>query len=493
MPLSSLHCLIGWIVSTALFFIVNIVLGGPTEGDAAESVYSTWAIAHANFACAYPPAAKLSLFPNVARPFAFTAPLYPLITGLFAAVLRIGHSVAFPSRNLGSNCSHAFLTIFHWSASASAIGPTINLSYLVWPVLMVGAITMLRSSGRGRRGWEPVTLIILALTPPVVMCLVDFFHPQDVFAMGLALIGLALFLRQRWIWAGVLLGLAFTAQPFAVLVFAPLLVVAPRRVRANFAASALAAVAVVSVPVIIATSGRAFRATLFGSSRIGLVTRPGFRSFGGTLLWETDLRGLPLLFLSRVLPILLAMALAWWASRRIGPAILTPLPLISLIATALTLRLVFEENLFGYYFMAVAVILVILDCVQGHFRGYVICWIGLVTLAFNPVHWGLYSNWTPWGRQLFEWLPVIFMAIAALSIFVDIRQRHVRFYKMAWVILVALTCNPQWWGPSVGQQVLPSWMWQVILVPIALALGVGPLRVIIKEPSPSDSEVPVAS
>src|SRR5579872_4583661 len=80
---------LGVLGASALFFANMGLLGGPVEGDASESVYSTWAIAHGDFACAYP---VVSHNPNnlLAKLFALVAPVYPLISGAVAAVLRIG-------------------------------------------------------------------------------------------------------------------------------------------------------------------------------------------------------------------------------------------------------------------------------------------------------------------------------------------------------------------------------------------------------------------
>ena len=157
------------------------------------------------------------------------------------------------------------------------------------------------------------------------------------------------------------IGLACCAQQYAFLMAASLVVVAPARSRVKFAISGIVAAAIIDVPLIISTSGRAIRTILLGSSRVGIINR----STGGTVLWETDLRGITLFLLSRVAPIALAIGLAWWAARRLGPRLLAPVPMVSLMATTLVLRLVFEENLFGYYFMAASVALVLVDVVRG--------------------------------------------------------------------------------------------------------------------------------
>ena len=75
---------------------------------------------------------------------------------------------------------------------------------------------------------------MLACAPPVWMPLLQFFHPQDIMATGLALGALASVRRDRWVCAGVLVALALTSQQFALLVLAPLIVVVPQKFRARF-------------------------------------------------------------------------------------------------------------------------------------------------------------------------------------------------------------------------------------------------------------------
>ncbi len=129
-------------------------------------------------------------------------------------------------------------------------------------------------------------------------------------------------------------------------------------------------------------------------------------TFGGTVLWNTGLRGPALVFCARILPILVSMAIALWAYRRLGSGALEPIPLISLLATSLSLRLVFEEGLFGYKFVALAVMLILLAIVRGRIRGGLVAWLALATLAFNPIPAGYPSmrghGATMWRRR-FPW------------------------------------------------------------------------------------------
>jgi hypothetical protein len=72
-PLSGWWCALGWCVATGIFIGLIQLLGGPSGGDAFESIYSTWAVAHGYISCIYPP------HPPTTPTFA--APMYPLVSG----------------------------------------------------------------------------------------------------------------------------------------------------------------------------------------------------------------------------------------------------------------------------------------------------------------------------------------------------------------------------------------------------------------------------
>ncbi len=472
-PIPLMWCVISWFGVSAIFYGLLGLLGGPVEGDAAETVYSTWSIAHGDLACAYPRLAVYHI--NVlANPFALAAPLYPLLSGAGAAILRIGHSVPFPAQSqLGPGCAGAIESFFNWSAKSDAILPTVRLSYLVWPILLAGIVALVRASGRGKTWWEPLALLVVACTPPVLMCITYYFHPEDVLAMALLLCAVASVLRKRWSLAGAFLGLACCAQPFALLVGAALLVVVRGRDRLRYAGAAVIAALVIDAPFIISTSGRALRTIALGSSRVGIINR----SRGGTVLWEMDLHGISLFLCARIAPIAASMLLAWWAARRLGPRALNPIPLLSLIACCLTFRLVFEENLFGYYFMAVSVALVMLEVARGRFRGTVAAWLGLVVLAFNPIDLGFFSNVSPRTIDQYWAVPIIAFVVVVVSVIVDIIYHRVRLYKLLWIVLASVAGESKLWGGVTPIWLLPHWLWQVILVPIAFGLALKPLLV----------------
>lgn len=475
-PLSRVWCAVCWFASTGLFILVVQILGGAYSGDSAESVYSTWSIAHLNFACAYPQASNFN-FPINAAPFASAAPLYPLISGIASAVLRIGHGTVFPSgAMLGTHCSNAYVAIYKWSVASEALSPTLKIAFLGWIVLMASVITLLRTSGRGRNGWEAATLLVLAIIPPVFMCVATYFHPQDLITMGCILFSVSCAIRRRWTLAGVLLGVAFTGQQFALLAIAPMIFVVPSNRRISFLAGTVLSIGIVDGPFILLTSNRAIKTVLFGSSRLTIFGANHFHATGGTVLFATHLQGLPLFTIARVLPVACALAVALWAARCLGPRIIEVATLLSLLATALCLRLVFEENLFGYYFMAVSVSLLCLEMLRGRLSGRPIAWMGLVLLGFNPIPWWLYLKWETRGLNLYMLMPVAFEVIVLSTFFIGARRHHYRWYLIASSIVVGLLCFPPLWGKAWAPHVAPYWLWQVILVPTGLILASEPLR-----------------
>ena len=379
-------CATGWLIATLVFVGGTQLIGGPTSGDAADSLNTTWAISHGMLSCAYAPGNQFGL--------PFSGPLYPMASGGLAALLRIGHRVPFPtSADFGTHCATAISSMYYWSLHSRALTPTLLIGYVGWLAIMVGVVALLRTSSRGRSRWEPLGLILLALLPPVFMCLHEYFHPQDLLAMGLILGGVACVRRESWFWAGILFGLAFTSQQFALLALAPLVVITPKSKFTRFVAAAIGSVIVVVAPLALFAPKAALKAVLTGS---------GTTWTSATLLDVTRLSGPWLFFCSRFLPIAVAMVLAWWAHDRLGASVVKPISLISLIATSLSLRLLFEVNLWGYYFMAVAVTVLVLDIVCGRLRWSYFVWLALIAIAFHPV---IGAN-SAWSAQATPWFPL---------------------------------------------------------------------------------------
>jgi hypothetical protein len=468
-PMSTLGCIAGWAIATVVFLGVTAWIGGLSEGDAALSVFTTWAIAHGHVACSYP-TLGVNGITSLVRPNAFIPPLYPLLSAGVLLMVHSTYSVPFPnSAQLGHHCLTSSTAMLNWSINSHAIMPTIRIGYLTWIFLIAGVVAVLRASRRGRDGWELGTLLFLAIAAPVFECLTEFFHPQDILAMGLALGSLACALRGRWAWAGVLIGLAFTSNQFALLFAGPLIVLAPRAWKIKFAGAAFGAVFLISVPIILLTSGDAFSASLLGT---GFTPAPG----GGTVLSETHLHGAVQFVLARLTPIVFAMVLAWWAKRRLADDVMLPIPLLSIIASALALRLAFEFSLYGYFFLGVTVMLVLNDFVRGRVRGQMLTWLAMVTVLFDPFPWGFASNGQSWGLTAREWLPSIFVFVAFALVLMELFKHRIRRYVVAAGVFVAATMVKWPWNHEILRGQLPTWIVQLILVPTALWLAIDPLR-----------------
>ena len=444
-PISGPSCALGWCVATALF-IAFVSVFGFTGADTFESVFSTWAIAHGQLACAFPSG------------FRVTAPLYPLLSGGIAAAAHLGHTVPFPPRSaMGPHCSMAFLAINSWSTKVGVLARTLQIGFSSWFVLMVGAIALLRASGRGRCRWEPAALIGLACLPPVWSCIQATFHPEDLLALGFALAAVACALRGSWVSAGILIGLAFMSQQFALLVAVPLLIMAPARRRVAFGWSAAFTVAVIAAPLIMASSRNAAHAILLGTGNTG--------GIGGSVLWELGFRDTPLFVLSRIVPLGVSALLSWWVVRRLGRGALEPVVLFSVVAISLGLRLVFEEQVFEYYFMALCVSLVLLDVIRGQIRGSLVAWLVIVPTVY------LENINLP--TPVTNLVPVSVIAIAGLVVVSKALLGGPRRELAPWVaVLVAAALIT--WNNADFHTVLPAWLCQVVVVIPGIMLAGAP-------------------
>jgi hypothetical protein len=450
--------MLGWCAATALFVGLIALFGGPSSVDANETSYPTWAIAHGQFACAYPSVNRTSETQ--------AAPLYPLLSGGIALVAGVGDRARFPSTiDLGPSCDNSYIAMTAWSLKSDALPATTWIGSATWLALLAGVISWLRASGRGRTGWEPVTLIFLAALLPVWVSIVAYFHPQDLLALGLALAGMACAARGQWVWAGILCALAVLSQQFALLVAAPLFVLAPAGKRARFVMSGTLIAALVVVPFLEMTSGHALRSITLGTGDSALQ--------GGTVLWETGAHGLADVLLYRVTPVVVALLLSSWVVRRLGQRALMPVPLISLVAVSLSLRLVFETTLFTYYFMALAVSLVLIDVTRGSLRRTVGAWLAVLTLLVCRIPPTPFSGVT-WGDHLNTLLPIVIGAVALGAALLALTRRH-RATAWPWLTVAAVDfvlLLPLHNAITSGHSV---WSWQLVLVLPGVVLAAQPL------------------
>lgn len=479
-PLSQFWCVIGWLAASVIFVVLVQALGGPGGGDAFESDFSTWGVAHGQFTCMYAPVPPIQHLT-----FDYAAPIYPLLTGGMAALTQIGHGLPFPTAAaLGHNCSHGLPAMARWSVNGGAVVPTLRMGYVGWFVLMAGLIACLRAAGRGRRGWEPTTLVVAAILPPVWMCIEEYFHPQDLMAMGLGLLAVACALKDKWFWAGILVALAVLTQQYALLMAIPLLVVAPWSRKLSFVGGGALTVLAVVIPVMILTSGKAARFIFLGTGDSS--------GQGGTVVWEFHLHGATLVLLSRVLPLVLAFLLAALVVRRTGRYAMKPIVLISLVALSLSLRLVFEQNIFGYYYMALAVALLVVDVLRGRIRETLIAWYALILLAMGESTISIVIWRQSWNQDARHWIPAIIIIGSLLWIVRSVLRHQLSWRLAIWggVVVAALLVWPVSSDPFRHQPV--TWLWEVILVGYGVVLAAQSLYVAAKE-SPQNFEPQASS
>jgi hypothetical protein len=230
---------------------------------------------------------------------------------------------------------------------------------------------------------------------------------------------------------------------------------------------------VVALPFI-ATSRHALSAITIGTGNTP--------SYGGTWVRFLHLSGAPLVLVSRILPIVVAIGLALWLLRRLGAQVLEPVPFVSMMTICISLRLVFEQNMFGYYFTAMAVLLVLLEVIDGRLRGELLAWVAMVLLLYQAFSFGLAYNAVWWGERAAILLPEIAMALALALIIWDAFHRRIRWYMVAWlaVAIAAFGRWPPWtqtWNrwPNAFRPPFHHWTWQLILLPTGIALAVWPV------------------
>jgi hypothetical protein len=252
------------------------------------------------------------------------------------------------------------------------------LGILAWMVLVAGSWSLLRAAGADRWGSEVVLVIFLVILPAASSAIVQLFHPQDLVSLGLSAGGVALLLRRRWSWAGLLFGAAFLTKQFAVLVLVPALVAVPDwRTRGRVALPAVAITVAGLLPFLIAAP----RATLENVSGIGAAGAVA----GATILSILHASSTVESAVARDFPVGFALLASWWSRRHTRSDLMAPGPLLGLILACLASRLVFESVIFPYYLLAASVAFVLLDLAIGRLPDRSLAWVA-ATAAFVTIH-----------------------------------------------------------------------------------------------------------
>ena len=78
--------------------------------------------------------------------------------------------------------------INEWQVRWTRIQRILWVGLFGWFFLLAGFVAaILRVAGRGRNGWEAISVVLLALVPPVAVTLAGFFPPEDLMTLGFVL------------------------------------------------------------------------------------------------------------------------------------------------------------------------------------------------------------------------------------------------------------------------------------------------------------------
>jgi hypothetical protein len=81
------------------------------------------------------------------------------------------------------------------------------------------------------------------------------------------------------------------------------------------------------------------------------------------------------------------------------------------------------------------------------------------------------------------------MAVAVMLVVLDVLQGRISVYSIGWVAAVTLAFDPVDFGNNPLSNVPPIWVWQLLLAPAAVALTVRPLLSYVRDRSSSESGV----
>lgn len=359
---------VGWVGAAVLFVEFAGWLGGTTKSDAGESLVPAAAIAHGQFACAYP---------RGLGGVSLAAPLFPALSAAAQSALRLGQAVPYPLGAIwGSRCTVAFTAMTSWVANPGVLHALELTGYLGVIALAAGVIALLGAERRLATRWSLLLAALLVVTMPVALVLTEFFHPEDALCLGACFGAIAALRRERYLWVGVLVGIALLAQQFALLAVVPLALAMPPRRLTGAALAGLGTMAVLLVPLGFATQWRIwdYYRGAGDTSRLGPVW-----------LSELDLHGTTsLTVVSRVLPLVVGLVVAAALRWRLGADAYRDTALVYVVALAFAWRLIFEINLYGYYFLAVSVTLVVADVLARRVRPLLVLWLAIFAWYFFP-------------------------------------------------------------------------------------------------------------
>ena len=358
-----------YLAALGVFVGVVVVRGGPSLGDAYGVTRPTAALAQGDLG----DAARQSVLPQPPGYVYLAAPFVAALRPVVGAPTWCDPRVPAIVRVFAGQCTARQLAAHRWYRSQALLG------VLAWLVLAAGGAALLRAAGAGGGGREVVLVVALAGVPAASDAIVETFHPQDIVCVGLTCAALAAVVRRRWALAGAVFGAAFLCKQFALLPLAAVVVCAPGwGARARVAVPAAAVACCGLVPFLAVDAGGTWRTlSAVNAGGAGNLTT-------GTVLGLTGLSVTAKLYVARDGPVVVALALGWWARRRWRGARPDPVAVVGLATACLAGRLVLELAFASYYLLAVSAGLLLLDLAARRLPVVSLSWIVLCSLVVEP-------------------------------------------------------------------------------------------------------------
>ncbi len=352
-----------FVVSFIVFILLVERTWGINSSDSGTVLPTATLWAHGLGGCALVTPAGASTYP-------LSGPVFPLLDAFLQWVLRLGRSPPFPAHLAAHHCANAYSGAFTWVTTVPLGNQELNVGLVTWPVLALGALSFLRTTPGSHTRSEWLLLGVLALSPGAVFAFTDYYHPEDLLALGLLLACAGALRRAHYVAVGVLGVLAFASQQNVVLALLVIALALPhaRAVR-RAALGSILSVLVLEVPLVLWSGPRILSVTLVGT---GLTDNPAW----GTWMAQLHLAGSSALWISRAGPLLATALLLAWLRRR--P--LSALGLLGAFEVVFTARLVFEENLWGYYGLAILTCWTLTGVVRQRLEVGVVVWAALLVL-----------------------------------------------------------------------------------------------------------------
>lgn len=269
----------------------------------------------------------------------------------------------------------------------------------------------------------------------------NYYHPQDLAAVGVIVFGMGLAVRQRWGWAGVVFGIAVMTRQWAILAALPVAGLAGKQIW-KFAVGGAAACVILLAPVMLsggnedwlvaisAGDTRSAGNTLFGKFRLDMeINAAQETSLNQLARGAQDIKGSNSNWFShttRVLPVLFAAGLGvvmfLRRLRDTSAAVSSSLGLsnsaliVSLAVSGLAFRMIFEGSDYPYYWVPFGILLLLM---VPYVRG---SWVAAIAVGTFP-----------W---VVEWLlPERFVDVQAYTRMVLVMMYSLIVVALPWLLL----------------------------------------------------------